>query len=339
MPRVRSTFGPEYYSMACLPQNVRFQFRGLAAGIDLPLEIELLEQGKNTIHHIKNKKFPAQPFNRLFHLAAETSGEIVMEQRRFPLRSNRMYLIPLERPFRMRFYPAGAFGYVHFTAKDTNGLDLFRNTRDVLERPILPALKTLMPLTHALDQPADALILSSAYASAIAMFADAPDINSLWLHASMAQPMQQVLALIRERNSARLRVRDIAAAVSMSPTALYQSFRRAFGHSLKFHLSQDLLQRAMHELIGSNKMVSQIAAELGYARAVYLTIAFRRVFGLSPLKYRAVMHPRATNRRLYGAPIRPNNYDKWDHARFRGLVIPAARPQEPLRSCRGVKGG
>ena len=105
---------------------------------------------------------------------------------------------------------------------------------------------------------------------------------------------------------------------------LYQAFRRALGPSLKFHLTQDLLQRAVHELIGSNKTISQIAMELGYARAVYLTIAFRRVFGLPPLKYRAIMHPRATNRRLYGNPIRPN-YSKWDHARFRGLVIPTAQ--------------
>ena len=108
--------------------------------------------------------------------------------------------------------------------------------------------------------------LPGAYLAAIAEFTRAPDVEELWLHASVAQPLQKVLATIRERNSATLRIGELAAAAGMSSAALSQAFRRAFGHSLKFHMMQDLLQRALHELTGTNKTVRQIAMERGYSR-------------------------------------------------------------------------
>jgi len=295
--------------MSYLPQNGSFRYMGLANGVDMPLQFELLEFGKNTVKSAFEQDFPAPPFNRLFHLAGGASGEIVMHRRRFPMQTDCMYLIPLQRPFRMRFFPPGAFGYVHFTTRDAEGQDIFREVQGVQELRTLPWLKTMAPLTRPLAQPVDGLSLPLAYLAAIARFARLPDVQNLWLHASVEKPLQTVLALIRERNAASLRVGEIAAVAGMSPAALSQAFRRAFGHSLKFHLTQDLLQRAMLTLTGTNKTMRQIAAELGYASATYFEYAFRRAFKLSPLKYRAVMHPRGANRQLYGNVSRVNRND------------------------------
>ena len=309
MAKVPQNFGFNYLNMANLPQNCSFRYRGLVRGIDLPLQCELLEFGKNTVKKAWEQKIPAPPFNRLFHLAGGASGEIVMDRRTFPMRTGRMYLIPQQHPFCMRLYPSGAFGFVHFTAMNAEGLDIFREVQGVQERRTLPWLDALSPLTHPLAQPADALSLPGAYLAAIAEFTRAPDVEELWLHASVAQPLQTVVTTIRERNSAKLRIGELAAAAAMSPEALSQAFRRAFGHSLKFHLTQDLLQRAMLALTGTNKTVRQIAMDLGYSRTDYLAFVFRRVFGFSPLKYRAIMHPRGTSRQLYGHPCHDNR--KW----------------------------
>lgn len=322
---------PEYFAMSHLPQNCLYRYLGLANGVDMPLQCDLLEFGKNTVKSAWEQDVPAPPFNRLFHLAGGASGEIVMNRRRFPMRTGHMYLIPLQRPFRMRFFPAGAFGYVHFTAVDADGQDIFREVQGVKGLRTLPWLETLAPLTHVLAQPADAFSLPAAYLAAIAEFTRAPDVEALWLHASLALPLRNVLALIRERNSATLRVSKIAARVGMSPAALSQAFRRAFGHSLKFHLTQDLLQRAMQLLTGTNKTVRQIATELGFSSASYFEYAFRRVFKLSPLKYRSVMHPRGANRQLYGRPYREDGKEPV-HLRHsipqvtgRASAFPAAR--------------
>jgi len=284
--------------MAHLPQNCAFRYLGFDDGIDMPLQCELLEFGENQVESAWENVIPAPPFNRLFHLIGGATGEIEMNRRTFPMRSGHMYLIPLQRAFRMRFFPPGAFGFVHFTAVDTEGLDIFREVR------IVPGLRTppWLKLVRPLARPADGLSMPAAYLAAIAEFTRLPDVEALWLHASVAQPLRTVLALIRKKNAATLRVQEIAAAVGMSPAALSQAFRRAFGHSLKFHLTQDLLQRAMQELTGTNKTVRQIAADLGYCSASYFERSFRRVFRLSPLKYRAVMHPRGANRQLYGHP-------------------------------------
>ena len=290
--------------MAHLPQNGTFRYLGLEDGVDMPLNCALLEFGENVVESAWEQDIPAPPHNRLFHLVGGTTGEIVMNRRVYPLRSGHLYLIPLQRPFRMRFFPPGHFGFVHFTATDAAGLDIFREVREVRGTRTPPWLTALAPVTRPLARPADGLAMPAAYLAAISEFARAPDVEALWLHASIALPLRKVLVLIRERNSATLRVREIAAAVGMSPAALSQAFRRAFGHSLKFHLTQDLLQRALQLLTGTNQTVRQIAAGLGYSSASYFERVFRRGFRLSPLKYRANMHPRGANRRLYGRPYR-----------------------------------
>ena len=149
MGKVPQNFGFKYLNMANLPQNCSFRYRGLVRGIDLPLQCELLEFGKNTVKKAWEQKIPAPPFNRLFHLAGGASGEIVMDRRTFPMRTGRMYLIPQQHPFRMRLYPPGAFGFVHFTAMNAEGLDIFREVRTVLPAVLadLPRNLTLEILT------------------------------------------------------------------------------------------------------------------------------------------------------------------------------------------------
>lgn len=299
MPKHDKPLAFEYMAMPCIPQGGVFDFRGWTQGVDMPLRIELFEFGINTIKAPREQEIEAPPFNRLFYLVEGLAGEIVMQRRRFPLHDGRMYLIPLGRPFRMRFRPPGVFGYVHFTAGDAYGLDVFREVREVRSLPVPPWLPAVAPPAHALAQAADALVLPLAELAAIAAFMRAPDVEALWLRASASQPLQKVLALIRAQNSARLRVHELAAMAGMSPSALSQAFRRAFGRSLKSYLTQDLLQRVLHSLNNTNKTIRQIAQELGFSRPSHLAHMFRRAFGLSPLKYRATMHPRRANRRLY----------------------------------------
>ena len=290
--------------VAHLPQNCAFRYLGFDDGVDMPLQCELLEFGVNPLESAWQQDVPAPPFNRLFHLAGGAAGEITMNRRTFPMQAGRMYLIPMQRPFRMRFFPPGAFGFVHFTATDAEGLDIFREVHDVHGMRTPRWLEALSPLARPLARPTDGLAVTSAYLAAIVKFSRLPDVEALWLHNSVERPLRNVLAFIREQNSAKVRVHEIAKTAGLSPAALSQAFRRAFGHSLKFHLTQDLLQRALQLLLGSNKTVHQIAMELGYSSATRFEYTFRRVFGLSPLKYRATMHPRGANRQFYGHPCR-----------------------------------
>ena len=148
--------------MAHLPQNCVFRYTGFDDGIDMPLQCELLEFGENALWAAWEQDIPAPPFNRLFHLVDGASGEIVMNRRTFPMRSGHMYLIPLQRSFRMRFFSPGAFGFVHFTAVDTEGLDIFREVRIVHGMRTPPWLKALAPVIRPLARPADGLSMPAA---------------------------------------------------------------------------------------------------------------------------------------------------------------------------------
>ena len=291
-----------WLGMSHLPQSYTARYLGFEGGVDMPLNCSLLEFGANGVKQSWEVDVPAPPHNRLFYVTDGATGEIEMSGRVFPLRSGRMYLIPPQQAFCMRWFPPGAFGFVHFTATDATGLDIFREVREVRELPMPGWLKRLTPpYSKPLPDAADGLLVPTVWMAAIAQFARAPDVAALWLRASVSLPLQKVLSYVQEHNSATLRVREIAAAVGMSPTNLSQAFRRAFGHSLKFHQTQDLLQRALQLLNGTNLTIRQIAEELGYTQPSYFERVFRKRLGLSPLRHRNDLHPRGVNRRLYAA--------------------------------------
>ena len=98
-----------------------------------------------------------------------------------------------------------------------------------------------------------------------------------------------------------LAVADLAAAAGLSPAYFSREFRRAFGESPHQYLLTRRLERAAALLRTTDRSVTEICFAVGLASLGSFTTSFRRVFGTTPLAYRAAVpagrvddpHPRA----------------------------------------------
>ena len=80
-------------------------------------------------------------------------------------------------------------------------------------------------------------------------------------------------------------VHDVAGAVGCSPYHLCRRFRRETGLTMHAYRECLRLRRALIELDDRRGDLTGLALELGYSSHSHFTVAFRRMFGLTPSRY------------------------------------------------------
>jgi AraC-like DNA-binding protein len=108
-----------------------------------------------------------------------------------------------------------------------------------------------------------------------------------------------------------LRVADLARASGLSTAHFSREFHRTFGESPHRYLLTRRLERAAALLRTTDRTVADICMMVGLSSVGSFTASFRRMFGTSPLVYRAA-HPAAENLALIPACVvraysRPQN--------------------------------
>lgn len=94
------------------------------------------------------------------------------------------------------------------------------------------------------------------------------------------------MAYIRSHYAEALDRDKLAALVSMSPTYYSVSFKRVTGHTPTQYIMNVRLDKAKEMLVCSDRLVSEIAREVGYADPLYFARVFTRHTGMSPREYR-----------------------------------------------------
>lgn len=88
-----------------------------------------------------------------------------------------------------------------------------------------------------------------------------------------------------------LTVADLAAAAGLSRAHFSREFRRAFGEPPHQYLLTRRLERAAGLLRNTDREVIEICFAVGLSSVGSFTASFGRVYGLSPLAYRASFPP------------------------------------------------
>ena len=88
-----------------------------------------------------------------------------------------------------------------------------------------------------------------------------------------------------------LSVADLARAAGLSPAHFSREFRRTFGEAPHQYLLTRRLERAAALLRNTDRTVTEICFAVGLASLGSFTTSFRRLYGLSPLAYRATFPP------------------------------------------------
>lgn len=94
--------------------------------------------------------------------------------------------------------------------------------------------------------------------------------------------------ILDNAREAGLEIREVAWMCGAHPVSLARRYRRHFGTSPSFALRQARVSRAA-AVIGGGTSIAEAADECGFADQSHLTRDFRRVFGLSPARYRQLL--------------------------------------------------
>lgn len=114
------------------------------------------------------------------------------------------------------------------------------------------------------------------------------------LHEQRAQVAQSgqdgdvawVIRRMTEHLAEPIRVESLARERHISRVGLLEKFKRHMGCSLSDFLIGLRMQRAKYLLLESPARINEIAALCGYRNAYYFSNAFKKHFGVSPLRYR-----------------------------------------------------
>ena len=106
-------------------------------------------------------------------------------------------------------------------------------------------------------------------------------------HVPLARQLLRAKDLAAARYAEPLTVRDLASAASLSRAYFSREFKRTYGESPHQYLLTRRLERAASLLRSTDWPVADICFAVGEGSVGSFTVSFGRIFGRTPLEYRA----------------------------------------------------
>lgn len=98
--------------------------------------------------------------------------------------------------------------------------------------------------------------------------------------------LERVLALIEDRLAEPIQVRELAAAVHMSPFHFARMFKASTGRPPHDYITLQRMERAKRLLAATDAPLVQVATLAGYQTQAHFTGVFHRRVGVTPRVYR-----------------------------------------------------
>jgi AraC family transcriptional activator of pobA len=98
--------------------------------------------------------------------------------------------------------------------------------------------------------------------------------------------LAEVFDFIESRYSEGISLRDVAAAVNLSPAHLTTTVRRKTGRTVQEWIAERRMAEARRLLVQTDLTAEEVGRNVGYTDPVYFGRSFRRANGTTPLRWR-----------------------------------------------------
>ena len=100
--------------------------------------------------------------------------------------------------------------------------------------------------------------------------------------------VERVRVTVRERFREPFEPSRLAAEIGVHPAHLARAFRARYGETLGEYVRRLRLEWAAGEMIATDKPLTFLAVEAGFCDQSHFTRAFKRQFGITPARFRAM---------------------------------------------------
>lgn len=100
------------------------------------------------------------------------------------------------------------------------------------------------------------------------------------------QRLQQILRYLQENYHKKLTLQEIADQINLSKSECARFFKKITGETIFEYLLKLRIEKSIELLKNTDKTITEIAYETGFTSQSYYDQRFRKMKGVSPLKYR-----------------------------------------------------
>jgi AraC-like DNA-binding protein len=107
-----------------------------------------------------------------------------------------------------------------------------------------------------------------------------------------SRPKQSAAAIadyIEEHFSEKLSVESVSRGTHISPSGIYKRLNESFGCTLAEYIRIVRIERSIELLADERLSIEKVAEAVGFSDAAYYSRSFKKIYGISPLKYRKRM--------------------------------------------------
>ena len=249
------------------------------------------------IHHFARGTYPeatgsplALPLNRFFLPIDNPDGnDCTIQDANLTccLRPGCAYFIPSYHEARVKLSENLRFLSIQFTLECWEGVDLFSRCRAVREIEN-PRYRERAEEAFETENPFIAASLlrgvTQDFASELLAGMKESDLDFVTRFAEFLPELEY----IRTRGTAMTTVEELAAVRGMTRETFSRKFSAALGMTPKQFLTRTLLNRACALLLRGNRLVREVAFELGFANEFYFSRFFRKQTGIPPHRFRKI---------------------------------------------------
>ncbi len=260
------------------------------------VKIEIVETGYARLGREWHQEEVCSPYSRLYYVISG-SGILVIrgggnrEKRERLLLPGRVCLIPNGLYYDYRCEDRLEKVYFHINVRMQDGFDLFRGCEDSYEFSLGEEYPSRIKALYESSDPADYFALKGEIYAAIARFIAAADLQDKAVR-TYSPLMAQLFAILPQRISSPVTIKELAKALNVSESTLAKRFRKETGMTVGSYMDQLLMGRARQLLAAGNRSIGEIAEELGFCDQFYFSRYFRKKQGETPSSYKRRYHGR-----------------------------------------------